>query len=152
MFVCLCLLFLSRLDCLSSPGINERVHITLRRSHINARRLINPITQPRLPASLTFKITKAAASLAVDWLQLKYCSGNLQAQGRLCSLTFAQHFFFFFPLTVICDQISFAPQQTAAMFKALEISYEDTCILLGLLFLFLYFFFFFYCIILETVA
>lgn len=68
-----CSVFLSRLWCLSSPGINERVHIALRWSHINARRLINPITQLVLPASLTFKITQTAASLVADSMRLKYC-------------------------------------------------------------------------------
>lgn len=118
-FVCLSFPAFSFFFCLgrlSSPGINERVHIALWPSHINACRLINPITQPGPPATLTFKITKVAASLAVNWLQLNYCSGNLQVHARFWRVTFTPHFFS--PLTVICDQISLSPQRSAVMFKA----------------------------------
>lgn len=56
--------------CLSSPGINERVNITLLLRNINTLPLINPITQLALPADLTFKMTHCVASHMVDGAQV----------------------------------------------------------------------------------
>lgn len=70
-FVFVFLLFLFRPWCLSSPGINERVHVTLWQSHINARGLIKPITQPACQAASHIKFPR----LRLPWRSIG-CSSS----------------------------------------------------------------------------